>query len=292
VDLTGYYLTDSLTNGAGTVTNKFQFKITTNMAHTIAPHGYLLVWADNETGQNQTGGTNRTDMHANFQLSKGGEAIGLFAADGTQIDYVIFGSQTNDVSQGRYPDGNGGQYYYMTNPTPRSANLLGSAPANNAPVLAAIGNKAVYLGNTLTFTAQATDSDVGQTLSYSLDPGAPAGASINASSGVFTFTPTGSGSYNLTIRVTDNGTPAQNDFESITVDVLNAPQFTSSRRNGGNLELTWDARAGQQYRVEYKDDLNDAQCQLLQTLTATGNTLSITNTTATPPQRFFRIKVP
>ena len=46
-------------------------------------------------------------------------------------------------------------------------------------------------GTSLTFTASATDPDIpAQSLIFSLDPGAPAGASINPGSGVFKWTPT------------------------------------------------------------------------------------------------------
>ena len=91
---------------------------------------------------------------------------------------------------------------------------------NVAPVLAAIGNKSVNEGSLLTFTATATDADLpANGLTYSLDAGAPTGATINATTGVFTWTPTesqGGASYNVTVRVTDNGSPALNDFETIT----------------------------------------------------------------------------
>ena len=96
---------------------------------------------------------------------------------------------------------------------------------NNAPVLAAIGNKTVKELTPLTFTATATDADAGQTLSYSLDVGAPAGATIGASTGAFSWTPTeaqGPGNYPITVRVTDNGSPTSNDFEAITVTVSEA----------------------------------------------------------------------
>ncbi|MDB6025744.1 MAG: hypothetical protein JWM68_1967 [Verrucomicrobiales bacterium] len=100
-----------------------------------------------------------------------------------------------------------------------------TAGANNAPVLAAIGNKSVKEGIALAFTATAIDPDGGQTKTFTLDAGAPAGASINSGSGAFTWTPTeaqGPGSYPITIRVTDNGSPAKNDFETITVTVTEA----------------------------------------------------------------------
>ena len=94
---------------------------------------------------------------------------------------------------------------------------------NVAPVLAAIGNKSVNEGSLLTFTATATDADLpANTKTFSLDAGAPAGATINATTGVFTWTPTeaqGGSSYNVTVRVTDNGSPALNDFETISVTV-------------------------------------------------------------------------
>jgi len=112
VDLGGYFLTDNLTN-------HFQYQIPNNGHYTIAPLDYLLVWADGEPGQNST---NRADLHVSFQLRQLGEAIGLFAADGRLIDAVTFGEQTNNLSQGRYPEGTG-PIYFMTTPSPRAANV-------------------------------------------------------------------------------------------------------------------------------------------------------------------------
>ena len=92
---------------------------------------------------------------------------------------------------------------------------------NTPPILAAIGNKSVNEGTALGFTATATDVDVGQTLTFSLDAGNPSGSSITTG-GVFSWTPTeaqGPGAYPITVRVTDNGTPSSNDFEAITVTV-------------------------------------------------------------------------
>ena len=283
VDLAGYYLTD-------TAANKTKYLITTNGPHTIAPHGYLLVWADNETGQNVSGGVPRADLHVNFQLAAAGEAIGLYAADGSQIDLVTFTNQTNDISMGRCPDGSA-NIITMTNATPRQPNT-GCAIGNLAPVLGAIGNKTVYLGQTLTFTATATDADVpAQQLTFSLDAGAPAGATINANTGAFSWTPSALGTVNITVRVTDNGVPVLTDFETISVQVIAGPSFTSTVRRGTNLELTWGTQAGRQYAVDYKNDLNAATWTPLVTNTATGNFLSFTNPTTSPPMRFYRIRL-
>jgi regulation of enolase protein 1 (concanavalin A-like superfamily) len=207
VDLSGYTLTDTLATPA---------MWTIPEGTTIPAGGYLLVWADSEPGQNGPGA-----LHANFKLSGSGEAIGLYAPNATLVDSVTFGAQVSDVSEGRWPDGNAPPFVAMTTPTPGSANTTGD-DENAAPVLSAIGNKTVNEGSLLTFTTSATDPDSAQTLTFSLDAGAPAGAVINPTSGVFTWTPTeaqGPGSYPVTVRVTDDGSPALSDSETITIMV-------------------------------------------------------------------------
>ena len=91
---------------------------------------------------------------------------------------------------------------------------------NVAPVLGAIGNRVVDEQAMLTFTATATDADLpANALTYTLDAGAPAGASITAG-GVFTWTPTeahGPGNYTITVRVSDG---AMTDTETINVEVV------------------------------------------------------------------------
>jgi hypothetical protein len=135
VDLGGAYLTDNLAN-------PFQFRVPENGHYTIPPRGHLLVWADNETTQNST---NRADLHANFQLRQAGEALGIFSADGTQIDAVTFGAQTNNVSEGRYPDGAAHREFMLT-PTPRSANI--SSSGATPPEISGL----VIVGNTVSFS--------------------------------------------------------------------------------------------------------------------------------------------
>ena len=99
---------------------------------------------------------------------------------------------------------------------------------NHAPVLDSIGNKSVNEETALTFTVSATDADA-NTLSYSL-VGAPAGTSIDASTGVFNWTPTeaqGPGSYTFDVRVSDG---SLTDSETITVTVAEvnlAPTLTA-----------------------------------------------------------------
>ncbi|HKS38499.1 MAG TPA: lamin tail domain-containing protein [Verrucomicrobiae bacterium] len=211
VDLSGYTLTDE--------TNQVD-KFTIPAGTVIPANGFLLVWADDEVNQNgQTG-----DLHVPFRLGAGGDFIGLYAPNGTNVNLVAFGQQTNNISQGRWPDGNSGQFYFMATPTPRLPNVIGSTN-NSPPVLAFIGNRSGPELSAITFTGSATDPNAGQALSYSLDPGAPAGATINSGSGVFSWTPTesqGPGNYPVTVRVTDNGSPALSDSETLTLSVTEA----------------------------------------------------------------------
>ena len=132
VNLAGYYLTDNLAN-------RTQYQIPPG--YSLLAKGYLLVWADNQTNENSAA---RIDLHVNFQLAKSGEAIGLFAPDGTTaVDFVLFGAQTNDVSQGRCPDG-AANIVYLPSPSPRGANSCApAAPAFASVTLAGNGSLAL-----------------------------------------------------------------------------------------------------------------------------------------------------
>ncbi|HEX5218058.1 MAG TPA: lamin tail domain-containing protein [Verrucomicrobiae bacterium] len=224
-NLGGYWLTDNLAN-------KFQFQIPNNGHYIIPPGGYLVVWADNEDDQNST---NLVDLHASFALSKGGEALGLFASDGTTIDAITFGAQTSDVSEGRYVDGSA-NIYAMTTPTPGGPNFL----PNTAPSLAPIANKEITLGQTLTFTANATDSDIpAQTLTYSLGAGAAPGATIGSLSGTFNWTPsTAPGTNTFSIIVTDSGVPSLTATQSFSVVVYPRASI-AVQMFGSQMLLSW-----------------------------------------------------
>ena len=106
---------------------------------------------------------------------------------------------------------------------------------NAAPVLNTIGNKAGTVGVAITFTATATDSDVpANTLTFSLEAGAPAGSTINGSTGAFSWTPAANGTFPVTVRVTDNGSPALFDNEAISITVSAAPNQAPTVTNPGN----------------------------------------------------------
>jgi hypothetical protein len=105
--------------------------------------------------------------------------------------------------------------------SPATLTVLAS-PTNSPPVLGVITNRTVDEGLNLTFTIRATDSDQpAQTLTYSL-AGAPSGATVNPTSGVFTWTPSeaqGPSTNTITVLVTDNGTPPMVAVTNFSVEV-------------------------------------------------------------------------
>lgn len=93
---------------------------------------------------------------------------------------------------------------------------------NTKPVLDTIDAKSVTALSNLTFTASASDADRPvNSLNYSLS-NAPNGASINATTGVFTWTPSLAqvGTHSFEVNVTDNGTLPLADSKSVSVSVL------------------------------------------------------------------------
>jgi len=84
---------------------------------TLAPHGFLLLWADAQPKQGL--------LHADFKLSAGGETVAIFQREGSgyiEQESLMFGQQSNDRSWGRYPDGSA-QTMFM-HPTPGATNVL------------------------------------------------------------------------------------------------------------------------------------------------------------------------
>jgi formylglycine-generating enzyme required for sulfatase activity len=112
---------------------------------------------------------------------------------------------------------------------------------NSAPALAAIDNKTIQVGSLLTFMATASDSDLPvQTLTFSLEVGAPAGAAIT-SAGVFSWTPTtvqGPSTNLITVKVTDNGTPVLTATRSFTV-VVTSGNINEPPANPDPPHLIW-----------------------------------------------------
>jgi hypothetical protein len=81
----------------------------------------------------------------------------------------------------------------------------------------------------ITFDANATDPNIGDTLTFSLS-GQPAGATFSVTTGIFNWTPTeaqGPGTYNLTVTVSDG---ALSDSEPLQINVaeVNSPPVVTN----------------------------------------------------------------
>lgn len=86
----------------------------------IAPGGYLIVWADNDTTQ--------SGLHANFKLSGTGEQIILSYASGLILDSVTYGAQTANISYARCTNGTGS--FISDQPTYMSFNCITAIEEN------------------------------------------------------------------------------------------------------------------------------------------------------------------
>ena len=111
VDLKGFYLTND-----ATAPSKWALP-----SRSMEPGGYLLIWCSGKDRRLNDG-----EMHANFELSRGGETILLVGPDGSTADAVTLVPQTADRAYGRFPDGTG-DFRYLLVPTPASSNR---APAS------------------------------------------------------------------------------------------------------------------------------------------------------------------
>lgn len=134
IDLSGYSLTDDPSYLALCI-----LPVGTH----IAAHGFLLLVAD---GNPAMVGADKL-LHVSFKLAKEGDYIGLYAPNGALVDSVSFGPQAANVSQGRWPDGNNGEFLAMTNSTPGLANQKSVVPS-----MVKITNWVLQPGLSLTLT--------------------------------------------------------------------------------------------------------------------------------------------
>jgi hypothetical protein len=108
IDLEGMYLTDKFQD-----LTKWQI----GAGVSIEPGQYLIFYADDDGTQGV--------YHTNYRLSISGETIALVDSDGkTIIDSILFDSQFEDVSYGRFPDGDY-SWGFQQSPTPGLPNQAG-----------------------------------------------------------------------------------------------------------------------------------------------------------------------
>jgi autotransporter-associated beta strand protein len=167
-------------------------------------------------------------------------------------------------------------------------------PTNTPPVFAPVSNVTITAGQRLFVTNSATDGDVPiQSLTWSLQPQS-AGATINATNGLFTWRPTisQSPSTNLfTVVVTDNGSPPMSATQTFSVFVLRPapPVFSSPVLASGTFQSTVNGSLGPDYSVYAASNLS-TDWQLLLLTNPVALPFQFTDPTATNfPQRYYRV---
>jgi photosystem II stability/assembly factor-like uncharacterized protein len=103
-------------------------------------------------------------------------------------------------------------------------------PINDKPVVNVPGAQSATTSAQLSFTITASDVDTGQTFTFAATS-LPSGASLNATSGVFTWTPasTQTGTFTVSFTATDNGTPPlTSDAKTVTITVSNTTPPTAN----------------------------------------------------------------
>ena len=125
---------------------------------------------------------------------------------------------------------------------------LGVNVQSSGLVLLPIPDQSISQGGTITFTAVGSDlTNPTATLTYSLDPGAPSGASINSTTGAFSWTTTGVSPslYPVTVRVTDNAGSPLTYSQVVHLTILNnAPVLTHTALSGYTERDTAQANLG------------------------------------------------
>ena len=95
------------------------------------------------------------------------------------------------------------------------------------------------------------------------------------------------------MRVSDNGTPVQSAAESFSVVVVAPVVIASAVIVDDAIVLTWNSIPGQTYRIQYKDNVTDAEWTDLADITAEADTASefcgLAGELGPIPHRFFRI---
>ncbi|MBI5385163.1 MAG: lamin tail domain-containing protein [Verrucomicrobia bacterium] len=164
---------------------------------------------------------------------------------------------------------------------------------NSAPVLAALADRVLHVGDTLAFDCHATDTDLpANTLTFSLGH-APAGAEIAPTTGAFTWTPSAllANTTNIvTVAVTDDGAPPLSDEQSFSVIVVTRPAVLWVVATNGTTALSWSAVPGAIYRVQFTEQMNPPDWRDLDgEVTAESDTAQKTDFVGSVPQRFYRI---
>jgi len=103
-------------------------------------------------------------------------------------------------------------------------------PINHSPTITFISDTTAFVEVAYMYDVNATDPDVGDILTYSLTGSIPEGMTIDPTTGVINWTPTDSqiGDNDITVEVSDNGSPVGSDSQNFTITVSDAGSMTGT----------------------------------------------------------------
>jgi len=175
--------------------------------------------------------------------------------------------------------------------------ILPSLP-NAPPSFATITGQVASAGTMLTFRINASDPNAGQSITYSFDTNtAPAGASIDPVTGVFSWTPNAgqlqTNGYYVTVRATDNGQPRLTASSVVPIIVANnGTHLIPSLEEGGLFHIAIpDTISGFDYVLEASSDFVGWQSPLSFAATNRGEPQCYQTVAGlTSPYLFYRLK--
>jgi uncharacterized repeat protein (TIGR01451 family) len=236
-------------------------------------------------------------VYSSLGLINPGEAVTLTiqtlaSAVGSFTNQVLAGAITLD------PDRSNNVSFLnlvVDDPTSQISTQYLAFATNTAPRLMPIPDRTVHAGSLVLVTNIATDADVTNTLAFTLESGAPLGATIGLTNGRFTWL-TSDAMVNTTnwvgVRVTDDGSPPLSDAKSFLITVVSRPMIAGIAVNNGQVLVAWNSLTGQVYRLEYTTNLTDGNWSAASPdLTATSPVTTQTNALTPAPWQFYRVRV-
>ena len=173
--------------------------------------------------------------------------------------------------------------------------FVGVASTNTAPAIASVANQTANVGVTLLVTNTATDADSPPNiLSFSPANTFPAGATLNSSTGVFSWRPLVSqanSSNAIQVQVTDSGSglSATGSF-NVLVNAVTNPVVGSVNLSAGHISMTVNGPQGPDYTVLTSSNLVNWQSLFTTNSPAMPFTFVTTNNLNSPAE-FYRLQI-
>jgi hypothetical protein len=171
-----------------------------------------------------------------------------------------------------------------------------TVPTNTPPTLLPIANQSVNVGQTVVFSASATDTNQPPPiLSFALLAGAT-NATLSTNSGAFSFRPlvTQANSTNsFTLEVSDNGVPPLSATQSFSVAVkpLSAPGISDILSKGGQFSFNVNGLSGPDYEIQISTNLMQQWSSVFIADSPSVPFVWTDTGASNSPQRFYRIKL-